>query len=174
MAEVTIQSNTAARSGATNYNYLAVKFVAGATANVTKLNIWSEGGIGGSKPVFEGRIYSHNAGTDKPDTLLATSTQLTVMNGGTDIEQNLVFPSGQQPELTNGTIYWAAIYSVNAAQASLNWCYSAAGTYDYAGAYSADGTSWSAGSWLRFKFALLGNESEAPPASTFIPKVVFF
>lgn len=77
------------------------KFIPDETAdvNTTSMNF---GTIVGS-PTATGKIYSHNAGTNKPDALLKTFSDITITNGWKN------FTSATSYTLIDGTTYWACV-----------------------------------------------------------------
>jgi hypothetical protein len=86
-------------------------------------------------------IYSHNAGTSSPDSLLASNT--VTATAGKFESQDLEFAFSQA--LGAATRYWVVAYGAAADNSSNHWeiATNAAGT---GGKVSSDGTTWAAGS----------------------------
>lgn len=117
----TVDQQITSTSGASNQTigivtWLAQKVTAGATGNLTRIDINLENTTSGTGPVIVA-FYSDNSGS--PGTLLGTSS---VPNSSiTGSYQYLTSRFIEAPSVTNGTVYWVVAYVQSDGSNSYNW-----------------------------------------------------
>lgn len=96
--------------------WLAQKYTAGATGNLTKLDIRLKNTTSGTGPVMVA-LYSDNSGT--PGTLLATSSVVssTITNSYNYLSPRFI----EAPTQTNGTSYWVVAYIQSDGSNTYSW-----------------------------------------------------
>lgn len=121
-------------------SWIGQKFTAGATGNLTRIDINLKNATSGTGPIIVA-IYSDNSGT--PGTLLATSS---VSNASiTSAYQYLTARYIEAPAVTNTTAYWVVAYVQADGSNTYSWSSTTSAT---TAKTSADGgNTWSAASF---------------------------
>lgn len=138
----TIDQQITSVTGAANQSlgliaWIAQKFTAGATGNLTRLDLNLRNTASGNGPIIVA-LYSDNSGA--PGSILATSS---IPNSSvTSSYQYLSARYIEAPSVTNGTVYWAVAYIQSDGNNTYQWSSSTSASTAQTSANS--GNTWSA------------------------------